>query len=218
MPAVSLGDTQRMGSAPARQSYHAGLTREHVVNAAIALLQEQGLTAFSVRRLAARLGVDPMAIYKHVRNKDDLLGAAMAAAFRDARPAGETAWWEQIAATLREHRRVIHAQPWLLDLVTQQRISSAEPWAGAESALAIIGHELGEVAAGRWLRLLLAFTNGFLLTEPELRGGLGDADAFLADRPLVIEAARRLAASGDADFETGLALLIDAMRAEAGRR
>ena len=49
------------------------LSRDRIVQAAIALADETGWRAFSMRRLAAEFDVVPMALYKHVANKEDLL-------------------------------------------------------------------------------------------------------------------------------------------------
>jgi AcrR family transcriptional regulator len=49
------------------------LSRERVLRAAVALADDQGIDAVSMRRLGQDLGVDPMSLYKHVANKDDLL-------------------------------------------------------------------------------------------------------------------------------------------------
>jgi AcrR family transcriptional regulator len=49
------------------------LSRTRVLEAAVARADEDGLEAFSMRRLAQELGVVPMALYKHVANKDELL-------------------------------------------------------------------------------------------------------------------------------------------------
>lgn len=49
------------------------LSRERVLRAAVALADDQGIDAVSMRRLGQDLGVDPMSLYKHVTNKDDLL-------------------------------------------------------------------------------------------------------------------------------------------------
>ena len=45
------------------------LSRERIVAAALALVDEEGLAALSMRRLATKLGVDPMAIYYYLPNK-----------------------------------------------------------------------------------------------------------------------------------------------------
>ena len=49
------------------------LSRSIVLEAAIALADEDGFEGLSMRRLAQELGVVPMALYKHVANKDELL-------------------------------------------------------------------------------------------------------------------------------------------------
>jgi AcrR family transcriptional regulator len=51
------------------------LTRDRVVTAALALVEREGLEALTMRRLGQELGVEGMALYTHVRSKDDLLDA-----------------------------------------------------------------------------------------------------------------------------------------------
>ena len=51
----------------------ASLSKERVLQAAVALADQGGLGSLSMRKLAEELGVVPMAIYKHVANKDELL-------------------------------------------------------------------------------------------------------------------------------------------------
>ncbi|ROP42192.1 TetR/AcrR family transcriptional regulator C-terminal domain-containing protein [Saccharothrix texasensis] len=48
-------------------------TRGHVLRAAIAIADAEGLDAVTMRRLAAELGVGPMSLYRHVENKDELV-------------------------------------------------------------------------------------------------------------------------------------------------
>jgi AcrR family transcriptional regulator len=55
------------------------LTREQIVSTALKLVDREGLRALSMRRLGAELGVDPMAVYYHVPNKQALLGAIVEA-------------------------------------------------------------------------------------------------------------------------------------------
>jgi TetR/AcrR family transcriptional regulator, tetracycline repressor protein len=61
----------------------AQLTRERIVSAALALVDREGLSALSMRRLGAELGVDPMAIYYYVPSKDALLDAIVEAVMAD---------------------------------------------------------------------------------------------------------------------------------------
>lgn len=49
------------------------LTRDAILDAAVALLDRHGLAGLSMRRLGAALGVEAMSLYHHVPNKDSLL-------------------------------------------------------------------------------------------------------------------------------------------------
>ena len=55
------------------------LKREQIVSKALALVDRDGLKALSMRRLGAELGVDPMAVYYHIPNKQALLDAIVEA-------------------------------------------------------------------------------------------------------------------------------------------
>jgi AcrR family transcriptional regulator len=59
------------------------LTRERIVSAALALVDREGPSALSMRRLGAELGVDPMAVYYYVPNKEALLDAIVEAVMAD---------------------------------------------------------------------------------------------------------------------------------------
>ncbi len=69
---VSKPSKPRRGRPPRERGT---LTRERVVDAALALADRGGLESLSVRRLAASLGVTPMAVYNHVEDKHALLVA-----------------------------------------------------------------------------------------------------------------------------------------------
>ncbi|WP_375760553.1 TetR/AcrR family transcriptional regulator [Corallococcus exercitus] len=81
------------------------LSRDLVVETAVALVREQGLRQLSMRTLAQRLGVTPMAVYKHVANRDALallcvesiLGAVVLPEERLA----PVAWLRKLAGDLR---------------------------------------------------------------------------------------------------------------------
>ena len=62
-----------------RQGPVAPLQRERIVSTALALVDRDGLMALSMRRLGAELGVDPMAVYYHIPNKQALLDAIVEA-------------------------------------------------------------------------------------------------------------------------------------------
>lgn len=64
--------TSRRASAKAAG---AALSREAIIEHALALADREGLDAVSIRRIAQDLGVTPMALYWHVKNKDELMAA-----------------------------------------------------------------------------------------------------------------------------------------------
>src|SRR5262245_32877387 len=74
------------------------LDQEQVVEAALALLDKEGLDELTMRRLAERLGVKAASLYRHVRNKDELLallGDEISSEIPFARAAGS--WRNQLS-------------------------------------------------------------------------------------------------------------------------
>ncbi len=97
---------ERRASAP--------LNRGRVIESAIALADEEGLDALSMRSLAGRLGVVPMALYKHVADKDDLVsGVIDAVVMSYATPDPELAWRDAVRFRLHSARHAVATHPWL---------------------------------------------------------------------------------------------------------
>ncbi|MCB1846686.1 MAG: TetR/AcrR family transcriptional regulator [Halieaceae bacterium] len=63
-------------------NYHKGNVREDLIEAAEAVLQEEGVGAVSVRRVAREVGVVPSAVYNHFENREALLAAVAADGYR----------------------------------------------------------------------------------------------------------------------------------------
>jgi len=95
----------------------ARLDRTMVLNAAISLADDVGLEGTTVRRLAERLGVTPMALYRHVADKGDLLDGMADRLYAELElPAAGGDWWEGLAGLARSARRVLLAHPWAVPL------------------------------------------------------------------------------------------------------
>lgn len=89
------------------------LTRERVLLTAVELADETGLEGVSMRRLADRLGVVPMALYKHVANKDRLLdGMVDVVVGGIAAPDGATGWKPALRARVLAAREQLLRHPW----------------------------------------------------------------------------------------------------------
>src|SRR5918999_1754308 len=77
-----------------RTAPRAPLTKEHVLEAAIALADEGGIKALSMRKLAQELGVEAMSLYNHVANKDEILDGIVELVASEIDLAPEDADWK----------------------------------------------------------------------------------------------------------------------------
>ena len=68
------------------------LTREKIIEAAMAMLDREGEKGFSMRKLAAELGVDPMALYHHHSSRRTLIHEVLRA-YRGWKSLGWAAKW-----------------------------------------------------------------------------------------------------------------------------
>jgi AcrR family transcriptional regulator len=99
------------------------LTRARIVDAAIALADEEGLAALSLRGVAARVGAPVMSLYRHVDGKDGLLREMTDAVFAEQvlPNISSGGWRKQIEAAVRAEWRVFQKHPWLARVVNLTR-------------------------------------------------------------------------------------------------
>jgi AcrR family transcriptional regulator len=89
------------------------LSRDRVLRAAVALADEGGVDALSMRRLAQELGVVPMALYKHVANKDELLDGMIDVVVGEIDPpAAGTDWKTAMRRRVLSARATLLRHPW----------------------------------------------------------------------------------------------------------
>ncbi|HEX6329711.1 MAG TPA: TetR/AcrR family transcriptional regulator C-terminal domain-containing protein [Actinomycetota bacterium] len=89
------------------------LNRERILEAAVGLADDGGVESLSMRKIAHELGVVPMALYKHVANKDELLDGMVDVVVGEIDPPIEGGDWK---TTMRERilsaRRALLRHPW----------------------------------------------------------------------------------------------------------
>jgi TetR/AcrR family tetracycline transcriptional repressor len=92
-----------------RGAPRAPLSRDAIVEAALLVVDREGLEGTSMRRVADELGTAPSALYWHVRNKDELLQLVLdrVAGEIELPPLDPEHWQEQLKALAREMRRVL---------------------------------------------------------------------------------------------------------------
>ena len=94
------------------------LTRDRVLRAALALADHGGVEALSMRNLAKELGVVPMALYKHVANKDELLDGMIDVVVGEIDPPlTGTDWKTAIRERILSARRALLRHPWASQVI-----------------------------------------------------------------------------------------------------
>ncbi|WP_246087945.1 TetR/AcrR family transcriptional regulator [Nocardioides albertanoniae] len=106
------------GKLPAgRRGPKPALNVAQIVEAAYVIADEQGLAAVSMARVADAVGCSPMALYRHVTNKEELLvhlGDRLSADLVE--PPRDLGWREGLAAWMRAQVDMAVSRPWFLDL------------------------------------------------------------------------------------------------------
>jgi AcrR family transcriptional regulator len=98
------------------------LSRERVLGAAVALADRNGLDSLSMRKLANGFGVVPMALYKHVANKEDMLDGMIDVIFSEIDlPSDGTHWKTAMRQRANSARRVLSRHRWAIGL-TESRM------------------------------------------------------------------------------------------------
>jgi len=206
------------------------LTRELVVRTALRLMDEEGLEAVTMRRVAHELGVEAMSLYHHVRDKDDLLDGVIEAVMAEfPSPEDHPDWREAGRRTARAWRALLKAHPHVITLMAHRReplvsLAALRPMDHALSVLRRAG--LSELEAVRAFRAFGSYIQGFVLAEvAHLFGGEAEAPgepdlgAIGAELPtLAAHLPYLVRCDFDEEFEHGLDLMIRGLEAELARR
>jgi AcrR family transcriptional regulator len=202
------------------------LSRARVLQAAVALADEAGLEAFSMRGLAQELGVVPMALYKHVANRDELLDGMVDMVFSEIElPSADLDWRSAMRRRAISTREALKRHGWAIGMMESRHPGPANlrnhdavmgclRKAGFPFEMAVHAYSVQD-----------AYIYGFALQEQDLAFETPDsageaaqrrADAIgaLDDYPYLLEIARKLPASGydsAVEFAWGLDLVLDGL-------
>jgi AcrR family transcriptional regulator len=212
------------------------LSREAIVQAAIAIADDEGLEGLSMRGVAAEMGVATMSLYRHVPSKDDLVLAMIDTVMGAPLPAREGRGWRaRLEAIARLHWEHYGLHPWLapalsltrpqaspngmrhtewvLDALTELRLPAAET---LRTGVAFIGHVRGlamSVEAERRAEQDTGMSNDEWMETQE-----ATFLPMLARFPTLARLSREadVSMSLDAIFEQGLRCFLDGLAAQAG--
>jgi AcrR family transcriptional regulator len=198
------------------------LSRELITNAAVDVVARDGLAALSMRRLAQELDVWPMSVYRHFRDKDDLLDAVAAAGAEGVDlPPAEGTWREQLPALAEEARVLLARQP--IDL-RRRTLLSPGVLRLTDAALRVMreGGLSAAAAATAW-RTVLAYVVGSIEFEAATGSERETQAALLTvpeeEAPDLTKAAAEVAhalAGGDEAFDDGLERVLDGIALGTG--
>ncbi|MEV7355795.1 TetR/AcrR family transcriptional regulator [Kitasatospora sp. NPDC091276] len=172
------------------------LTPQRIAEAAIAIADAEGLDAVTMRRLATALGVAPMAAYRYVSGKDELIDLMVDFVYGELSLDTPSSGWRDTMRTLALHLRAMNlAHPWVVragavpltpnQLAIPERAFAALADHGldADTTMAVFrtvtGYVHGSVAAELALRTLQrehGWSDG-----DETRAGLAPRMSFLMD-------------------------------------
>ncbi|MEU2908686.1 TetR/AcrR family transcriptional regulator [Streptomyces massasporeus] len=149
----------------------ASLTLERIAAAAVEIADEEGGAAVTMRRLAAKLGVAPMAAYRHVNGKDDLWALMIDRVSRElAVPDDVTDWREVLRSYALQTRDLMLAHPWMAVMPTPVIMLTPSRMAVAERGLsALAAHGLDADSVMAVLRAVTSFVHGSAQSEIALR-------------------------------------------------
>lgn len=97
------------------------LSRERILQAAIAYANQYGLESLSMRKLAEQLKVEAMSLYNHVAHKEDLLNGMVEAVVSEIEvPDISLQWQEAMRRRAHSAHRVLLAYPWAGSLIVSR--------------------------------------------------------------------------------------------------
>jgi AcrR family transcriptional regulator len=144
------------------------LTREQVVAEALAIIGTDGAGALSMRGLAARLGVVPGALYRHVRSKEQLCDLAVDGVLAevDTRTDRSLRWAGQVKALARRLRAVLEDHPGVAGLLKTRDPLGPHSLALAEAFLTALQEAgLPQRETAQAFSLVYDYTLGFALSD-----------------------------------------------------
>lgn len=192
-PARGLELLWRDSAATSRRGPAQGLTVDAVVLTAIALADDEGLEAVTMRRVAEGLSVAAMTLYTYVPGKAELLDLMLDTAYGGMSRTDTTgrSWRERLLAVAEENRALYEAHPWVASVSTVRPPLGPGVMAKYEHELrALEGLGLGDVQMDASLTFLLSFVHACARGALDTRAArqesaIDDAQWWAANAPLL---------------------------------
>ena len=167
------------------------LTRERVLNGALAVADAGGAGSLTIRSLADHLGVKPMALYYHVANKSEILDGILDMVFSEIElPSAGGDWRTEMARRAHSARRVLKRHPWAIVLLQSGTAPGPATLRHHDAIIgALRGAGFSVAMTAHAYALLDSYIYGFALSEASLPINGPDtvaevAEAMIQHQPL----------------------------------
>lgn len=167
------------------------LDLDEIVRTAIAVADEDGLGALSMRKVAERLKVSTMSLYTYVPGKPELLDLMLDAAIEPSMPHDDGSWRQRLERVAQENWDRYHRHPWLLEVTPLRPVLGPNTIARYDHELtALDGIGLTDVEMDSTLSLLNAHTESSARralesAQAEQRTGVTDEQWWAARAPVL---------------------------------
>ncbi|MBF6076966.1 TetR/AcrR family transcriptional regulator C-terminal domain-containing protein [Nocardia beijingensis] len=211
-------------SQPQRTGRPARISRAEILAAADSVIEADGVAKLTMRRLATELGCTPMALYHHVRDKEDLLRLLL------NEYADQVVWpdlpeepRERVRVAARAMRDVLAARPWIVEILAADDLLGVSAlWVSESIVDGFVAGGLPLDRAAQAYRVIWHYTAGDLIVRSRsARRAAEDRPTFRAQvfAELDAETYPRLAALGSDylslaardTYDLGLDALIDGL-------
>jgi AcrR family transcriptional regulator len=146
------------------------LSRDRVLDGALAVADAGGIGSLTIRSLAHELGVKPMSVYHHVANKDEILDGIVDLVFSEIDlPSGDGDWQSQIRRRATSARQVLRRHPWAVALLESRTKPGPATLRHHDAVIGTLrGAGFSVEMTAHALSLLDAYVYGFALQESAL--------------------------------------------------
>jgi len=174
------------------------LSREQIMSTALAIANDQGLEALTLRRLAEALNVAPMTMYRYFENKEDLLNAMFdyVSSLPDLESCRSRSWRKTVINAFTAIKDGLVSHTGIMPLLSQRYGSGEMTDASAEFLLEALSNSgKGEEQIGKTFYALVSYSLGFAVMESAMnhqaeQAGFKDINKWLAQAERKVSAAQ----------------------------
>ena len=213
------------------ETKRAPLSRERVLEAAVAVADAGGIAGLTIRSLADELGVKPMSLYHHVANKEAIVDGIVDVVFGEIElPPRDADWRSAVRQRAYSARAVLRRHPWATPLMESRAHPGPATLRHHDAVIGALRRGGFPVAlAAHAYSLMDSYIYGFALEEAALPFAPQEAGAAVPDflaqfdaraYPHLVEMAvehiMRPGYDYGAEFDFGLELILDGLERHLG--